>query len=154
MALYDKPNEVVYTRHPELAGFNPDDHIKPMMQEWWGSNLNRYKALEVKDPKAAFHPIRDILIGFMIQGKSDPLAYRDLNTFLEVTPVNELGLDVLHSIVKEITPVSDKLDSFKGFLSAIRVVLVGRRGLDEDTFNAMFIPAENPFNEASSTSAE
>lgn len=139
---------------PNPINFNPDDHIKPMMQEWWGSNLARLKALETKDPKAAYFPIRDVLMGFKIQGKSEPLAYRDLNTFLEVTPVNELGLDVLHSIVKEITPVADHLASFKAFLSAVREVLVGRRGFDEDTFNTMFIPAENPLNEVSPTSVE
>ena len=154
MALYNKPNEVVLTRHPELAGFNPDDHIRPMMQEWWGSNLARVKARESKDPRGAYYPIRDVLMGFIIQGKSEPLAYRDLNTFLEVTPVNELGLDVLHSIVKVITPVADHLDSFEAFLSAIREVLVGRRGFDEDTFNTMFIPAENSSNEVPPTSVE
>ncbi len=139
---------------PNPINFNPDDHIKPMMQEWWGSNLARLKALETKDPKAAYFPIRDVLMGFKIQGKSEPLAYRDLNTFLEVTPVNELGLDVLHSIVKEITPVHDKLVSFKAFLSAVRVVLVGRRGFDEGMFTTLFIPADISLEEVSTIIAE
>lgn len=122
--------------------FNPDDHIAPMMREWWGSSLAKIKAKEDIDPEQAYHPIRDIILGFIIQGRGTPLGYRDLNTFLETIPVNELSTYVLHSITKEITQVHDKLDSFKAYLGAIRVVLVNRRGLDEELFNTMYVPSE------------
>lgn len=155
---YLRPNDQLDLNNPtavgDAIGFNPDDHIKPMMLEWWGNNLAKIKARDNADYQRAFLPIHDIIIGFIIQGKSNPLAYRDLNTFLEATPVDELSLDLLHAIVKDITPIHDKLTCFKSLIKAIRVVLVNRRGFDEATFDTLFIPAGMSLDEDSSITQE
>lgn len=138
-----------------LKGFNPDDHIKPMMVEWWRNTLRYIREWEERDPIKATIPLRDVLGRHIVSGRNNPETYQDLNTFLEVTPIADLPLvalelmgKTLNSLPKE---VHDQLPIFIPFLKAIKTVLVDRQGLDEDTFKILFIPPHITLEEDSNS---
>ena len=141
-----------------LSSFNPDDHIRPMMQDWWRTNLAYIKHWEDKDAKKSNLSLSAIIDRFTSAMRSDPDAYEQFSTFLELTPVGELpfgSLILIGSKLKQLTQESHKkIPNYIPFLKAIRTVLVDRRGFDADTFKSLFIPPHISLDEISNSTEE